>query len=129
MWKISHMRCNGSYCGKENTDEIPLLPLIIETQPIQPLFPLMYDLILKKMFLSVAHFGCTGLMFQAPAANFRDVKSCFVPSGRLFIAYLVKVMSSCIFLASEQSLYLPIAFGFSEPADGAGLLKFKEEAM
>lgn len=66
--------------------------------------------------------------FRHLAANFRDVKICFVPAGHLFIAYLVKVMSYCIFLALEQSLYLPIAFGFSEPADSAGLLKCKEEA-
>lgn len=36
-------------------------------------------------------------------------------------------MSYCIFLAPEQSLYLPIAYGFSEPAGSTGLLKFKEE--
>lgn len=66
--------------------------------------------------------------FKHLAANFRDVKSCFAPAGHLFIAYLVKLMSYCTFLASEQPLNLPIAFGFSGPADSTGLLKFKEEA-
>ena len=49
--------------------QIPLLPSIIETQPIQSLFPLKYDLILKKVVLSVVHFGCTGPMFQAPGCQ------------------------------------------------------------
>lgn len=87
-----------------------------------------YDFILNKVVLSVVHFGCTGPIFQALGCQLRDVKSCFAPAGHLFIAYLVKVMSYCTFLAPEQPLNLPIAFGFSGPADSTGLLKFKEEA-
>lgn len=118
----------GIAVTKKITDQIPPFPSIIETQLIQPLFPLKNDLILKKVVLCYCAFWMQGRCFRHLAANFRDVRSCFVPAGCFFIAYLVNVMSSCIFLAPEQSLYLPTAFGFSEPTDSAGLLKFKEEA-
>lgn len=65
MWKTCNMYYSGSCCGIENTDLIPFLPWIIKTQSPQLLFALEDDFILRKVVLSVVHFGCNEPTFQA----------------------------------------------------------------